>query len=124
LNLQKVIKEAIKRYNDGFIMSADNKNKRLWQLINKGTCTSENKNNNIKIKIGSKITTAPQQIADKFSAFYINTIRDLKWEYNPVKEKDSLHDMTYNQNSVFVYPVTENEVKHVINRRGFSLGWV
>jgi hypothetical protein len=22
----------------------------------------------------------------------------------------------YNQNSVFVYPVTENEVKHVINR--------
>lgn len=40
LNLQKVIKEAIKRYNDGFIMSADNKNKILWQLINKGTCTS------------------------------------------------------------------------------------
>jgi len=23
--------------------------------------------------------------------------------------------MTYNQNSMFVYPVTENEVKHVIN---------
>lgn len=40
LNLQKFIKVAIKRYNDGFIMSADNKNKRLWQLINKGTCTS------------------------------------------------------------------------------------
>lgn len=42
-------------------MSADNKNKRLWQLINKGTCISKNKNNNIKIEIeiGSKITTAP-----------------------------------------------------------------
>jgi hypothetical protein len=24
--------------------------------------------------------------------------------------------MTYNQNSVFVSPVTENEVKHVINK--------
>ena len=61
LNLQKVIKVAIKRYSDGFIMSADNKNKRLWQLINKGTCISKNKNNNIKIEIeiGSKITTAP-----------------------------------------------------------------
>jgi len=24
--------------------------------------------------------------------------------------------MTYNQNSVFIYPLTENDVKHVINR--------
>jgi len=39
-NLQKVIKEAIKWYSDGFIMSADNKNKRLWQLVNKGICIS------------------------------------------------------------------------------------
>jgi hypothetical protein len=33
LNLQKVIKQPIMRDNDRFIMSADNKNKRLWQLI-------------------------------------------------------------------------------------------
>ena len=39
-NLQKVIKEAMKRYNDGFIVSVDNKNKKLWQLINKGTRTA------------------------------------------------------------------------------------
>jgi hypothetical protein len=35
LNFQKVIKEAIKKDNDGFIVFADNKNKRLCQLINK-----------------------------------------------------------------------------------------
>ena len=123
LELQKVIKEAIERDSNGFIMSADNKNKRLWQLINKGTCTSWNKNNNIKIKSGSKITAAPQQIADDFNAFSIDTIRDLKWEKNLVKEKESLQDhMTYNQNSVFVSPVTENKVKLVI--QGFSLSWV
>jgi hypothetical protein len=40
LNLQKVIKEAIERDSDGFIMPVDSKYKRLWQLINKGTCTS------------------------------------------------------------------------------------
>jgi hypothetical protein len=77
LNLLKVIKEEIKRDNDRFIMSDDNKNKRIQQLINKGTCTSQNKKNNIKIKIGSKITTNPQQIADKFNVFFIDTIRDL-----------------------------------------------
>jgi hypothetical protein len=43
-------------------MSADNMNNRLWQLINKGTCTFQNKNNIIKIKNSSKITTDPQQI--------------------------------------------------------------
>jgi hypothetical protein len=48
-NLQKVIKRAIKWDNDRFIMSADNKNKRIWKLINEGTCTSQNKNNNITI---------------------------------------------------------------------------
>jgi hypothetical protein len=29
--------------------------------------------------------------------------------------------MTYNQNSVFIYPFTENDVKHVINRLEGSL---
>jgi hypothetical protein len=37
-----------------------------------------NKNNNIKIKIGSKIITDPQQIADKFNAFFSDIVRDLK----------------------------------------------
>jgi hypothetical protein len=84
LNLQIVIKEAIRRESGGFIMSADNKNKILWWLVNKIICTSQNKNN-INIKTGSKIlTTAPQQTADKFSAFCIDTIGDLRWEYNPV----------------------------------------
>jgi hypothetical protein len=73
-NLQKVIKKAIKWDNDRFIKSADNKNKRIWQLINEGTCTSQNKNNNLTIKNGSKITSDPQQIADKFNAFFIDTI--------------------------------------------------
>ena len=78
LNLQKVIKETMKRDNYRFIMSADNKNKGLWQLINKEICTSRNKNNNITIKIGSKITTDPPQIAEKFNVFFTYTIRGLK----------------------------------------------
>jgi hypothetical protein len=73
-NLQKVITEAIKRDNYRFIISADDKNKRICQLINEGTCTSQNKNNNITIKNSSKITSDPQQIADKFNAFFIDTI--------------------------------------------------
>jgi CRISPR/Cas system-associated endoribonuclease Cas2 len=102
-------------------MSGDNRNKILWQLINKGTCTSWNKNNNIKIKIGSKITTDTQQIADKFNAFFY-TIRDLEYKNNPIKTKEILHDhKTYIQNSMFVSPVTENEVKCVINRFRGSL---
>ena len=57
-------------------MSADNKNEGLWQLINKEICTSQNKNNNIKI--GSKITTDPPQTAEKFNVFFTYTIRGLK----------------------------------------------
>jgi hypothetical protein len=64
-------------------MSADKRNKRLWQLIN------ELKNNIIIVKICSKIPTDTQQISDKFIAFFIDKIRDLKRKNNPIKIKDS-----------------------------------
>jgi len=73
-NLQKVFKEAIKWDSGRFIISADNKSKRIGQLINEGTCTSQNKNNNITIKSGSKIISDPQQTAVKFNAFFIDKI--------------------------------------------------
>jgi len=122
-NLQKVIKEAIKWDSDRVITSAENKSKRIGQLINEGTCTSQNtNNNNITITIGSKITSDPQQTAVKFNAFFIDKICDLKHKNNPINTKDSLHDhMTCNQNSMFVSPITANRVKCVINRLKGSL---
>jgi len=55
-NINQTFRKLLKKQNSGdndrFIMSADKKNKRIWQLINEGTCTSHNKNNNITITNG------------------------------------------------------------------------
>lgn len=81
----------------------------------------ELKYNNIIIKISSKLTTKPQQTADKFHAFINNTIRDLKQKKHPIKRKDSLHDnITYDQYSVLLSPVTNTD-KCVNNRLKGSL---
>jgi hypothetical protein len=55
---RKVIKVVKKKDIDRFILSAKNKNKALWKLINKGTSNSQ-QTCNIIINNGDKINYKP-----------------------------------------------------------------
>jgi hypothetical protein len=76
LIFRKVTKEAKRREADGFILSAKNKNKALWTLINKeigNSCRVPN----IIINTWVEIITNPQIITERFNTCFTEVTEDL-----------------------------------------------
>jgi len=78
---RKVIAEAKKRETDKIILSATNKNKTLWKIINKETGNSQQAPN-IIMNLQDKIITNPQMITEKFNSYFIDIIEDLLSQTN------------------------------------------
>ena len=82
---RKVIKEAKKRRGGGeaniLILSAKNKNKALWKIINEETGNSQQRPN-IIINTGDKIITSPQTITEKFHICFTEVTEDLLSQVN------------------------------------------
>jgi hypothetical protein len=57
-------------------LSAKNKNKALWKLINKEYGNSQ-QNCNIIINDGENIITNPQIVSDRFNTFFTEVIEEL-----------------------------------------------
>jgi aspartate carbamoyltransferase regulatory subunit len=76
-----VIKEATKREADRLILSAKNKNKALWKIINKEIGNSHHVSNVI-INTGVKIITNPQIITERFNIYFTEVIEDLLSQAN------------------------------------------
>ena len=49
----------------------------MWQIINKETGKFNKTNQNVSLKIDSKIITNPQYISEQFNAFYINSVKNI-----------------------------------------------
>jgi len=65
---RKVIKEAKRREAERLILSAKNKNKALWKIINKEIGNFHHVSN-IIIDTGAKIITNPQTITERTLCF-------------------------------------------------------
>jgi len=81
LIFRKVIKEAKWTDVDRLILSAKNKNKALWNIINKETGNSQLLSN-IPINTGGKIITNPQIIAERLNIYFTEVIEDLLSQFN------------------------------------------
>jgi hypothetical protein len=57
-------------------LSAKNKNKALWKLINKESGNSQ-QNCNIIINYGENIIANPQIVSDRFNTFFTEVIEEL-----------------------------------------------
>jgi hypothetical protein len=62
-------------------LSAKNKNKALWKLINKESGNSQ-QNCDIKINDGENIITNPQIVSDRFNTFFTEVIEELLSQTN------------------------------------------
>jgi hypothetical protein len=69
LIFRKVIKETKKKEANRYVLSAKNKNKALWKLINKESGNSQ-QNCNVIINDGGKIITNPQIVSGRFNTFF------------------------------------------------------
>jgi len=111
---RKVLTEAKKREADRLILSATNKNKTLWKIINKETGNSQQKPN-IIINAGDKVITNPQMITEKFSSYFTEVIEDLLSQVNHHRPQQHLKFQTKNcPETMFIAPVTKTELILVI----------
>jgi hypothetical protein len=109
-----VITEAKKREADNLILSATNKQKTLWKIINKETGKFRQKPN-IVINTGDKLITNPQTITEKFSSYFIEITEDLLSQVNHYFPQQ--HSTFYMKNcseTIFIAPTTETELIQII----------
>jgi len=117
----KVTKEAKKkkerereREADRLILSAKNKNKALWKIINGETGNSQQRPD-IILNTGDKIITNPLTITEKFNIYFTDVIEDLLSQVNCHCPQQHLKSQIKNcPKTMFVAPVTETEVIQVI----------
>jgi hypothetical protein len=102
-----VIKEAKRREADILILSAKNKNKALWKIVNKelgnSHCVS-----NIIINAGFKIIANHRIITDRFNIYFTEVIEDRLSQVNYHCPQQYLKFQIKNcSETMFVAPVTE-----------------
>jgi len=106
--------EAKKSKADKIILSATNKNKMLWKLVNKEIGNSQQRPN-IIINTGDKIITNPQMISEKFNSYFTEVIKDLLSQANAHNPQQYLRLQVNDcPATMFVAPVTESEVIRAI----------
>ena len=89
----------------------------MWQLINKHVGKLRSSNQDIELKTDLGKITNPQTVAEILNSFYIDCIEKLL-----VQNKAYINGQTaqmkfkYYPNTMFVYPVTENELNQVVSK--------
>jgi hypothetical protein len=114
LIFRKVVKEAKKKEVDRYVLSAKNKNKALWKLINKESGNSQ-QNCNIVINDGENIITCPQIVSDRFNTFFTEVGEKLLSQnnYHCLKQNTKFKLKNCSE-TMFIAPVTETEVEQTI----------
>jgi len=111
---RKVVNEAKRKESDRYVLTAKNKSKALWKLINKESGKIQ-QNHNITIKKGYNLITNPQIIADCYNKFFIDTVEDLLLQRNKnVYKFKSKFQIQRCSETMFVAPVTTTELERVI----------
>ena len=112
---RRVLREAKRRENDKYILHANHKSKAVWQIINKETGRTSSNKQDIKITGNSEEITNPENVAELFNSYFI-TISEalLKKNGNRIPNSVNQHlKITESTNTMFLFPVTENEVEKV-----------
>jgi len=80
----------------------------MWRLINREIGKAPENEEKLEMRFGNKLISNPTEITDKLNTHFMSTVEEL------VKQKSngSVYNLKIKQcpNSVFIYPVTEEEV--------------
>jgi hypothetical protein len=114
LIFRKVVKEAKKKEVDRYVLSAKNKNKALWKLLNKESGNSQ-QTCNIIINARDEIITNSQTVLDRFNIFFTEVTEDLSSQNNYHCLKKNIKFRIKNcSETMFIAPVTELVVEQAI----------
>ena len=80
----------------------------MWRLINREIGKVPENEEKLELRIGNKLISNPTEITDKMNTQFVSTVEELLKR----KSNGSVCNLKIKQcpNSIFVYPVTEEEV--------------
>jgi len=81
--------------------------KAMWQPINREIGKGP-ENDKLEMRIGKKIVSNPTEITEKLNVYFISTVEELVKQNS--NRSDNKLEMKHCPNSIFIYPVTEEEV--------------
>jgi hypothetical protein len=106
---ERILKEVKKRDNDRFVRESKDKNKAMWQLINKEIGKSLDKDYRMELRIGDEITSCPTVITEKLNEHFINAVQELVKQNGHSNGYSSL-EINHCVNTCYINPVTEDEI--------------
>ena len=112
---KRVIREAKRRENNKYILHVNHKSKAIWQIINNETERTSSNKQDIKIIWNSEEITNPENVAELFNAYFVKISEELvKKNGNRIPNSVNQHlKIKESTNTMFLFPVTENEVEKV-----------
>jgi len=83
----------------------------MWQLTNREISTTQEDENNLELMTGNNIVSNPIEIAEKLNMYFTNTVAELvQQNINKGRYNNSRQEINHCPNSIFISPVTEDEV--------------
>ena len=108
---KKVILAAKKMHNEKIVSNAINKSKEVWKLINNSIKSNQN-TNTCEILSNGSLTKEPKLIADSFNDFFVDLPLKINEKQNP--HQYTIFNLTKNYPTMFIHPVSENEVYNAV----------
>jgi len=82
--------------------------KAMWQLINSEIGKAPENDQKLELRIGNNIISNSTKITEKYNLYFINTVDELVKQNS--NRSDNKLEIKRCPNSIFMYPVTEEEV--------------
>ena len=117
--LKKVKRHAKKQYYIDRCTEFKSNTKQLWRTINKIIGKSNDKTNTVsELTINSKSVKHPATIANHFCSYFSNIGRQFAEKIPKSKKtiETYLQTIRRNQNSVYFYPTTKEEIEKIIKK--------
>jgi hypothetical protein len=83
--------------------------KAMWQLINREIGKASENDHKLELRIGKKIISNPTEITEKLNMYFTSTVEELV-KQNSNRRSDNKLEIKHCPNSIFIYPVTEEEM--------------
>jgi hypothetical protein len=117
-----VLKEEKRIQLEKQVITAINKPKKMWDIINNELGKYNRIRDNIEIQNGMNVITNPLSIAERFNSYFIDIIMELKGDSNMLNLDYGI--VNYYSNSFYLVPVTDHEVEKTIKnfKNSYSMG--
>lgn len=109
-----LLKRSKLAYHNKLIDNSHNKNKTVWNLVNKETGRKKIKNN-ISLNLEGSRCSDPKQLADAFVEYFANITEKKLFDHFGNSRPVSCTVSEIVNNTFFFYPVGPNEVINIIN---------